>query len=141
MTSILNIRHALHQIAEVSNQEFKTAKFIAELLEAFQPDRLITEVGGTGVVASFKGNRPGKTILLRAELDALPIKATSGLVYGSLDPDVSHRCGHDGHMAILVGVAQFLKTRDFKGEVILMFQPAEEIGVGAQQMLHDQKLG
>lgn len=138
MTSLKYIRKRLHRIAEVSGDEHQTAAFIAQELSALAPDRLITGLGGTGICATFKGEQPGPHLLFRAELDALPITETNTFDHRSQHPGVSHKCGHDGHMAILLGLGRSLsKKKPLRGKVSLLFQPAEENGEGAAAVLAD----
>jgi amidohydrolase len=143
---LTELRHHLHSIAEVSGEENDTADFIEETLKTCEPDELLTGVGGTGIVARFGSNdrkSDGPKILIRCELDALPIAEDNELEYISKTEGVGHKCGHDGHMAILCGVAKELAEREKQGEidseVILLFQPAEETGKGAEHMLNDEK--
>jgi amidohydrolase len=138
--SLVQLRKELHKYPEVSGKEIETSKRIISFLENYPPDELITEVGTTGVVAIYKGKKTGKTVLFRCELDALPIEETNLFKHHSLNNSVSHKCGHDGHMAILCGLAVELHTnKPISGTVILLFQPAEEDGSGAQKVLLDQK--
>jgi len=134
------LRHALHRAPELSGHETETAERIQRFLEAHAPNRIITGLGGQGVAAVYEGRHPGPTVLLRADLDALPIRETVSLPYGSLHPGVSHKCGHDGHMSILAGVgARLARTRPGTGRVVLLFQPAEETGEGAAKVLNDSR--
>jgi amidohydrolase len=97
-----------------------------------------SNVGGTGIIAIYKGAEEGKSILFRCELDALPIKETNSFEHKSVKNNVSHKCGHDGHMAILCGLASELHhQRPENGNVILLFQPAEENGSGAKKVAND----
>jgi amidohydrolase len=97
----------------------------------------MTGLGGKGVAAVFSAPVPGPVILLRCDMDALPIDETIDLSYRSTVPGVSHKCGHDGHMAILMGVAHSLSSKPLKsGSVVLLFQPAEETGAGAIRILN-----
>ena len=105
---IIRYRQRLHQLAEVSGLEIRTAAQIADYLQQFNPDELLKNVGGTGVIAVFKGAQKGPSVLFRAELDALPIPETCTLTYSSEDKETGHKCGHDGHMAILLGLAGLL---------------------------------
>ncbi len=133
-------RRKLHQIAEVSGLESRTAAFIVDFLKAFAPDELIPNVGGSGILAVYNGSQTGKRLLFRAELDALPIREINTFAHASETPGVSHKCGHDGHMACLLGLAIILsQKRPEKGSVVLLFQPAEENGEGAKAMLNDPK--
>jgi amidohydrolase len=136
---IIKYRQKLHQLAEVSGLEIRTSEQIAEYLEQFKPDQLLRNVGGTGVIAVFKGAKAGASVLFRAELDALPIAESCDLPYVSENELTGHKCGHDGHMAILLGLASLLADhRPNYGSVTLLFQPAEETGAGAWAMLQDQ---
>lgn len=140
ISQCINLRKALHQQAELSNQEVATAKNIVLFMANLQPDDLITHIAGTGIAVCFGKKNSGKTVLFRCELDALPIAETLILPHGSCQSGVSHKCGHDGHMAILAGVAQFFsRNRPGVGRVILLFQPAEETGEGANNILNDVK--
>ena len=134
------LRKELHQYPEVSGKEIETAKRIISFLENYPPDELITNIGTTGIVAIYNGKEAGKTILFRCELDALPIDEVNTFEYKSVNKGVSHKCGHDGHMAILCGLAMELhENRPDTGTVILLFQTAEEDGSGAQKVLSDPK--
>lgn len=136
---LVSLRHHLHSIAEVSGKEADTADFIAEKLRGFNPDELVTGVGGHGVIARFKGEEGGPCMLIRCELDALPIAEENEMDYLSKNKRTGHKCGHDGHMAIVLGVGKRLaENRLGAGEVILLFQPAEETGEGARQVLDDE---
>ena len=138
--SLVRLRKELHQHPEVSGKEIETSRRVLSFLENYQPDELITEVGTTGVMAIYKGKKAGKTVLFRCELDALPIEETNDFEHRSLNNGVSHKCGHDGHMAILCGLAAELhQNKPKSGVVILLFQPAEEDGSGAQKVLSDPK--
>ena len=138
--SVVQLRKELHKHPEVSGKEIETSKRIISFLENYAPDELITGVGTTGVLAIYKGKKAGKTALFRCELDALPIEETNSFEHRSIFNGVSHKCGHDGHMAILCGLAAELHTnKPESGTVILLFQPAEEDGSGAQKVLLDSK--
>ncbi len=136
--TVINIRHALHQCPELSGQEKTTAERIAEWLKDCEPDQLVTEVGGHGVLAVF--GTSGTGILLRCELDALPIQETNDFEYRSQHSGIGHQCGHDGHMAILLQVAKHLHQQPIDDErIMLLFQPAEETGAGAAAVVADPK--
>lgn len=138
-TDILTqFRQILHKFPEVSNQETKTAERIANFLKSYNPTKVITGLGGKSIAAIYGNNKTAKTILVRCELDALPIQEINDFEYKSKFEGVSHKCGHDGHMAILVGLGAVLsrsKPRDLN--VILLFQHAEEVGDGAKDILND----
>lgn len=132
-------RRQLHQMPELLYDVVKTSAFVAEKLKSFGCDVVETGIGRTGVVAIIKGNKgEGPVIGMRADMDALPIEETSGVEWSSTTPGKMHACGHDGHTAMLLGAAKYLaETRNFKGSVALIFQPAEEGGAGALAMIKD----
>lgn len=131
-------RHYLHRHPELAFAEEATAAFVAEQLTAFglTPERGWAK---TGVVARCVGQRgPGPTILLRADMDALPIDEANTFAHRSCHPGRMHACGHDGHTAMLLAAAEVLaQTRDFAGTVLFLFQPAEEGGGGARMMVEE----
>lgn len=133
-----NWRRHIHQNPELQFAEHETAGFIAQRLQSFglSPSRGLAE---TGVVAVIEGDgRPGPSIALRAEMDALPIEEQSNLPHRSRNPGVMHACGHDGHMAMLLAAASLLAaSRDFPGRVVVIFQPSEEFGGGAKRMIDE----
>ena len=133
-------RHHIHQNPELLYDTVKTSKYVETKLREFGCDKVVTGIGRTGVVAIIKGkkNISGKVIGLRADMDALPIQEQTNLDYASKVPGIMHACGHDGHTAMLLGAAKYLSdTRNFDGEVALIFQPAEEGGGGAKEMIDD----
>lgn len=130
---IVSIRREFHRHPELSLQEFRTAQRIEEELDRFGIPH--TRVGETGVLGTLKGAKDnGKVLVLRADIDALPIEETHECVYRSENAGVMHACGHDAHAACLLGAAKILsENRDaFSGKVRLVFQPGEEIGKGAK---------
>jgi amidohydrolase len=131
---LIALRHALHRQPEPSGAEADTARFIVEALRATKPDNLVTGLGGHGVAACYDSRMPGPTVMIRAELDALPIPEASGVPYASERAGFGHLCGHDGHMAILMGLSG---ARPKRGRLVLLFQPAEETGAGARAILAD----
>ncbi|MFN4099634.1 MAG: amidohydrolase [Pararhodobacter sp.] len=132
------LRHALHRKPEVSGQEAETARAVAAALPA--PDQLVTGLGGHGVAAVYDSGRPGPTVMIRSELDALPILELGTIPHASEVPGVSHLCGHEGHSVILLGLARLLaRQRPARGRVVLLFQPAEEDGSGAAAVLADPR--
>ncbi|MEM8522049.1 amidohydrolase [Flavobacterium sp. PL12] len=140
LNALTILRKELHQHPEVSGNEFTTAQRIFSFLENYPPDDILTEVGTTGILATYKGKNAGKTVLFRCELDALPIDEINTFQHKSIFKGVSHKCGHDGHMAVLCALAQKLhKDRPEFGNVILLFQPAEEDGSGAKKVLEDKR--
>lgn len=135
------LRRALHAAPELSGAEARTAREMAARLDQLEPDELITGVGGHGVVAVFEGAAPGPTVLLRAELDALPIQERSKLEHRSQVPGVAHLCGHDGHMTMLYGATRRLALeRPSRGRFVALFQPAEETGAGGPAVAADPRL-
>ena len=131
------IRRDLHEHPELGFEEVRTSGIVAEKLREWGIETH-TGIGKTGVVGVIEGNRPGKTIGLRADMDALPIHEQTNLPFASKTPGVMHACGHDGHTTMLLGAARYLaETRDFAGKVILIFQPAEEGLGGARAMIAD----
>ncbi|EAR08157.1 amidohydrolase family protein [Reinekea sp. MED297] len=139
MAYLTDVRHALHQHPEISGEEEQTAKRIVQELTNAGADRIWQGLGGYGVAAEFKSDQPGPTLLFRCELDALPITEKSELAYRSACHGKGHLCGHDGHMSIVLGVALGLAQRPSHGRVILLFQPAEETGAGAQAVISDPR--
>lgn len=137
---LVSLRRRLHAHPELSGQERRTAALIAAELRGLEPDLLLEGLGGTGVAAVFEGRESGPGLLFRAELDALPIEEVNDFEYRSETAGTSHKCGHDGHMAILLGLARRVaRRRPPHGRVIVLFQPAEETGEGAQNVLDDAR--
>jgi amidohydrolase len=133
-------RREIHQNPELMYDVEGTAKFVADRLRGFGCDEVKTAIGRTGVVGVIRGAKgsSSRAIGLRADMDALPIEEETNLPYRSKIPGKMHACGHDGHTAMLLGAAQRLaQTRDFAGDAIVIFQPAEEGGAGAMAMIND----
>ncbi|RWP29694.1 M20 aminoacylase family protein [Mesorhizobium sp.] len=128
-SEVTDWRRYLHENPELGFQEHDTAKFVAEKLASFGINHIETGIGETGIVALIQGEGgDGPTIGLRADMDALPIIEASNKPWSSKNPGLMHGCGHDGHTAMLLGAAKHLaSTRNFKGCVALIFQPAEEL--------------
>lgn len=136
MPKVIEWRRHIHQYPELSNREYKTAKYVEEHLRKLGLDEVRTGIAKTGVVGILKGAQPGPTIALRADMDALPVKERVDLPFASKETaeyngqivPVMHACGHDAHVAILMGTAEVLsKMRDkVRGTVVFIFQPAEE---------------
>lgn len=140
IAALVAIRRELHAAPELSGSEGHTAARIAGLLEKTAPDRMLVDLGGHGVAAIYGRPDAGQTLLLRCELDALPIREASGVPYRSRVEGRGHLCGHDGHMAIMLGVAGLLgRTSPGAVRVVLLFQPAEETGAGAAAVLKDAR--
>lgn len=134
-------REVLHKFPELSGKETETAKAIVDFLKPYDPDEIITEIGGHGVACIFHGSKKeGPTVMVRCELDALAIHEDTDLDHQSENAGVSHKCGHDGHMAIVCGLAALFQNNPPKtGKVVLMFQPSEENGMGAEAVIADPK--
>lgn len=129
------LRRDLHRHPELAFQEQRTAGLVADKLRAWGYE-VSTGIAGTGVVGVLRRGAGQKTLGLRADMDALPIQEETGLAYASVNPGVMHACGHDGHTAILLAAARFLaESGEFDGTLNLIFQPAEELGAGARQMI------
>jgi hippurate hydrolase len=137
-TTITQIRRNIHAHPELRFEETRTAELVAEALSSWGIP-IYRGMGKTGVVARLDGEQGlGKMIGLRADMDALPLQEKNTFAHASTHPGKMHACGHDGHTAMLLGAAQYLANhRDFKGSVIFIFQPAEEGGAGAQEMIED----
>ena len=132
-------RRHLHAHPELSFEEHRTASYVAGQLESWGYE-VTRNVGGLGVVGRLKQGNGGRSIAIRADMDALPIQEATGLSYASTTDGKMHACGHDGHTTMLLGAAEYLaRTRHFNGTVNLIFQPAEEAGKGsgAQAMIAD----
>lgn len=133
-------RRDLHENPEILFDTRRTAGLVAERLRDFGCDEVVTGIGRTGVVGVIRGkaNGSGRTIGLRADMDALPIHEQTGADWASKTPGAMHACGHDGHTAMLLGAAKYLaETRNFDGTVVVIFQPAEEGGGGGREMCED----
>ena len=136
-------RRNIHEHPELLYDVHRTAAFVAERLREFGCDEVATGLGRTGVVGVIKGRRAAgngdvRVIGLRADMDALPIEEATSLPYASKTPGKMHACGHDGHTAMLLGAARYLsETRNFAGNAVVIFQPAEEGGAGAAAMIKD----
>ena len=134
-------RRDLHENPELLFDTHRTSGLVAERLRAFGCDEVVEGIGRTGVVGVIRGrsDTTGKVVGLRADMDALPIKETTGAPHASSkSPGAMHACGHDGHTAMLLGAAKYLaETRNFDGTCIVIFQPAEEGGGGGKEMVDD----
>src|SRR5690554_1721387 len=155
-SQLIEWRRDIHQHPELGEQETRTARLVAEHLEKLGLE-VQTEVGRTGVVGILKGGKPGRTVALRADMDALPVKEPAGLpfastakgIYHGVEVDVMHACGHDAHTAMLMATAEVLADMrdEIEGTVMFIFQPAEEgsslvqpgpdASWGAKKMLED----
>ena len=135
---LIKIRHDFHQYPELGMQETRTSQKVNDLLKSWGI-KTYKGVGKMGIVGVLEGNNPGKTIGLRADMDALPIEEKTNLPYSSKNPGVMHACGHDAHTTMLLGAARYLsENKSFSGKVVFIFQPAEEGLGGAKAMLADK---
>ncbi len=139
LEEIITIRRQLHQHPELSFKEYKTSETIRELLDAWGIEYTFPHVK-TGIVARIKGDLPGKRIALRSDMDALPITEQSGLAFSSLNNGVMHACGHDMHMASLLGTIRLLDQmkHEIQGEVLFLFQPGEELIPGGAKLMLEE---
>ncbi len=140
LPGVIADRRHLHQHPELGFHEVETARFVTERLRALGVDEIRTGIAQTGVTGLIRGGRgAGKTVLLRADMDALPIQEENAVDYRSQHDGVMHACGHDAHTAMLLGVGRLLQERRdaFAGTVKLLFQPAEEGGGGAKVMIDE----
>ena len=139
---LVALRHELHAHPEVSGEEAGTAGCLRELLVPCNPARLLDNLGGHGLAAVFDSPEPdaGPTVVLRAELDALPVTEIGDHDHASQNPGRAHACGHDGHLAMVCGVALGLEKRPLRrGRLVCLFQPAEETGQGARLITNDPR--
>src|ERR1700682_3397963 len=136
-------RQDIHAHPELLYDVHRTAAFVADRLREFGCDEVATGLGRTGVVGVIKGRKPAgkgdiRVIGLRADMDALPIEEATNLAYASRTKGLMHACGHDGHTAMLLGAARYLaETRNFAGDAVIIFQPAEEGGAGGGALIKD----
>ena len=136
---LTSFRHELHAHPELAHSEHATAERVVTFMQQFNPTEIVTGIGGTGVIVTFDSGVEGPTMLFRCELDALPITEVDVDGYASTTVGVSHKCGHDGHMAMIAGLGEALAERPLtRGVVHLLFQPAEETGTGAAAVLNDE---
>ncbi len=137
---VVALRRELHAHPELSGLEEQTAARLKSFLETYRPDQLHTGVGGHGLLAVFDSGRRGQTVAIRCELDALPIEEPNDIPHRSTRKGVSHKCGHDGHMAAVAALAALVRRLGLPcGRVVLLFQAAEESGEGARAMLRDPR--
>lgn len=137
---LIHLRQLLHTHPGVSGNERHTAAYIHGFLKKLNPDELINQIGGEGILVLFDSGNPGPALLFRADMDALPIQEVNDFPHRSVHEGVSHKCGHDGHTTILCGLAEKLsEQKPASGKVYLLFQPAEETGEGAAKVVNDSK--
>jgi len=137
---LIKLRRELHAHPESSDNEQKTAAILTNFFRQFKPDEVIAPLGSNGIAFVFDSGRPGPAVVFRCELDAIPVEEKNDFAYRSRIPGLAHKCGHDGHMAIMAGFGYLISLkRPRKGQIILLFQPAEETGQGAAAVVDDQK--
>jgi len=140
LPELIALRKELHHNPESSGYENFTAQILRQFCAPFKPSKVVEKIGKTGLALIFNSGRPGKTLMFRADMDALPLEEDIETPYISQKRALSHKCGHDGHMAILCGLAYMLHLHPVHhGRVVLLFQPAEETGKGARMVLDDPK--
>ena len=140
LQELILLRKELHENPELSGNEINTSKKIYSFLKTCNPTKIISNIGGFGVLAIFDSKKSGENILFRADIDALPITEINTFKHTSLNKGISHKCGHDGHTCALLGFARLLsKKPPKKGKIIVLFQPAEETGEGAKKVINDPK--
>jgi amidohydrolase len=144
LPGVIADRRYLHEHPELAFEEYETSKFVAERLASLGVEDVRTGIGGTGVTGLIRGGKgDGKVVLVRADMDALPIHEENDVAYKSTKPGVMHACGHDAHTAMLLGLTRLLVDRkgEFAGTVKVLFQPAEEVPPGgAIGMIRDGAL-
>ena len=138
---LLNTRKTLHRYPELSGQEAQTSQRIKNFIkEHYPPSQMIDQLGGHGLVCVYDSGQVGSHVMFRCELDALPIHEENDIKHKSNYPNISHKCGHDGHMTILLSTILWLKENiPKKGKVSFLFQPAEETGQGGHLVLEDSR--
>ncbi len=137
---VIAFRKELHQHPELSGQEKSTSKRILGFVKKSQPDATVKNIGGHGLAFVFDSGKPGPCVLFRTDADALPIQEVNTFDHKSEKEGVSHKCGHDGHMAIMSLLSRKIAgQRPQKGKAVLLFQPAEETGEGAEKVILDEK--
>ncbi|MFO7879836.1 MAG: amidohydrolase [Bacteroidota bacterium] len=138
--TLQEFRRELHKYPDVSGEEKETAGRMIGFFKQYNPDRIIENIGTYGLAVIFDSKKPGPVTMFRSELDALPIGEINTFAHKSVYNGKGHKCGHDGHMVMVAGLAALLKDNPpKKGKVILMYQPEEETGTGAVKMLKDNK--
>ena len=132
---VIGLRRYFHMYPEISEQEFETTKKIKE--ELLKDNIEVVDIAENALVAIIKGSNPGKKIALRGDMDALPLQEDGEKEYASKNSSVMHACGHDGHVAMLLGAAKYLNSikDSISGTIYCCFQPSEEIGKGAKEFL------
>jgi amidohydrolase len=139
LSDLIKLRKHLHKFPELSGHEKHTSEYLIEFLQKNTNAKIFDNIGGYGFLAEFHFSNNGPHVLFRCDLDALPIKEKNTFDHASIFNNISHMCGHDGHMAIMSGFALKLNEADnLKGKVFLLYQPAEEIAAGAKDVMEDK---
>ncbi|NJN77870.1 MAG: amidohydrolase [Saprospiraceae bacterium] len=137
---IKSLRKELHQNPELSGFEVNTARIIKTFIQRNYDTKIIENIGGNGLAVVYDFGKNGKTVVIRCELDALPIEEKNDFPHRSKNKGISHKCGHDGHIAIVAGLVFWIKEQTFQsGRIVLLFQPAEETGKGAFAVCQDER--
>ncbi|MCF8139430.1 MAG: amidohydrolase [Desulfotignum sp.] len=138
LDELINLRRSIHEYPEVAGKETQTVETLINYIARYDPDEIIHSIAGKGFAAVFKGKIPGPTVMFSCELDALPIEEVGDMIYKSKHDGVSHKCGHDGHMASVASLSPLLARYPLKsGRVVLLFRPAEETGEGGPAVVMD----
>ncbi len=137
---IIELRRTIHSRPSLAEDETATVATLTDFIAPYKPDRVLAGIGGTGVAFVFEAPEPGPTVLFRSELDCVPVAEKNSFSHCSSRVGLSHSCGHDGHMAIVSGLAPWLVSGLIKkGRVVLFFQAAEETGEGAERAIDDKR--
>ena len=140
MPELIRLRRELHTHPELSDLEQKTAGIISEFWRQLKPDEVMAPLGSNGIAFVFSSGRPGPSVVFRCELDAISVDEKNDFAHRSRMPGIAHKCGHDGHMAIMAGFGYLISiNRPQKGKIILVYQSAEETGQGAAVIVDDPK--
>ena len=138
MEDLQHLRRKLHSHPELSGQESETQKIILDYLKQYSPSKVIHLAGNKSLLIEFDSGEPGKHILYRSDLDALPIQEINTFPYSSKNPGVAHKCGHDGHMTLACALPPLWKSKERTGKLGLLFQHAEETALGAKEIIKDE---
>ncbi|MDD2942998.1 MAG: M20 family metallopeptidase [bacterium] len=142
ISELVHTRRTLHAMPEVAFNEHKTAAFILNWLSDYPELEIVSGIGGTGIIATLNPGKDGPVVVLRTDMDALPVNELTGLPWQSNTPGVMHACGHDGHMTCMLGAIKVLYgiRNELSGQVKFLFQPAEEVGRGAREIISSGQL-
>lgn len=138
MNDLINLRKELHQSPELSSYEVGTQKILLEFLKKFKPSNIIHLADNKALLVEFDSGKAGRNILYRADLDALPVPEQNDFSYASKNAGVAHKCGHDGHMTLACSLPEIWQKQNCSGKLGLLFQHAEEIAVGAKEVMEDE---